>query len=219
MLNRQWDEVLKDEYNKEYFTSLLSYLDKEYEVKKIYPEKENIFTAFKLTDYDEVKVVIIGQDPYHNYHQAHGLAFSVYPDSKIPPSLRNIYKEIESDLNIKMSKNGNLTSWAKQGVFLLNTILTVEENKPGSHKSIGWTKFTDAVIKVLNERSKPIVFILWGNEAQKKVRLITNESHVILKSCHPSPLSVFHGFYGCRHFSITNQYLRKWYEQEIDWQN
>ena len=218
MLNKVWDEVLKDEFQQDYFNNLLNYLDNEYQVKRIYPQKDKIFTAFKLTDYHQVKVVIIGQDPYHNYHQAHGLAFSVYPDSKIPPSLRNIYKEIENDLGIKMSQNGNLTKWANQGVFLLNTILTVEENKPGSHKGLGWEKFTDAVIKALNDRNTPIVFILWGNEAHKKAQLINNSIHVILKACHPSPLSVFHGFYGCKHFSQTNKYLQTWNESQIDWQ-
>lgn len=218
MFNTNWDLLLKDEIKKDYFQKLMAYLDDAYLTKTIYPSKDNLFTAFNLTDYNEVKVVVLGQDPYHNHHQAHGLAFSVFPDAALPPSLKNIYKEIESDLGIKMSKCGNLVKWAKQGIFLLNTILTVEENKPGSHKGIGWEKFTDKVIEILNTREKPIIFIFWGNEAKAKAKLITSKNHIVLSSCHPSPLSVYHGFFGCKHFSQVNSYLKAIGEKEIDWQ-
>jgi uracil-DNA glycosylase len=219
VFNYYWDELLLDELNKPYFKSLMAFLSREYATKKIYPEKDNVFTAFHLTDYSQVRVVILGQDPYFHYHQAHGLAFSVFADSKMPPSLINIYKEIEADLGVKMSNNGNLTKWAMQGVFLLNTVLTVEENKPGSHRGLGWEQFTDEVISLLNDRESPIVFMLWGNDAMKKLNLITNPSHVVLTAPHPSPLSAFHGFFGCKHFSQANNYLTLWGQMPIDWQN
>lgn len=180
LLNNKWDQVLSEEFNKDYFLSLQKFLDDEYSNYNIYPLRDNLFSAFRYTDYLDVKVVILGQDPYHGPNQAHGLAFSVYEGQKIPPSLRNIYKEIEEDLGIKMSANGNLKSWAKQGVLLLNTVLTVRHNEAKSHQNKGWEIFTDQVIKSLNKLNSPIVFILWGNDAKKKIPLISNPIHQIL---------------------------------------
>ena len=217
MIGNKWDEILKEEFNKDYFKQLTEFVEKEYEMKTIYPSKENIFEAFKRTDYDDVKVVILGQDPYHGIGEANGLCFSVNDGIKIPPSLQNIYKELNSDLGIPIPSTGNLESWAREGVLLLNTVLTVEKDKPASHKNIGWEIFTDSIIKKLNEKEEPVVFILWGNFAKSKKVLITNPKHLIIESSHPSPFSVRYGFFGSKPFSRTNEFLRKNNIKEIDW--
>lgn len=216
--NNDWDLILKDELKKEYFKNIESFLDKEYKEKNIFPPRNEIFKAFELSSYMDTKVVILGQDPYYNYGQAQGLSFSVNKGVKLPPSLRNIYKEMEADLGLKPSLNGSLVSWAEQGVLLLNASLTVEEKKPNSHRSIGWQIFTDKIISLLNDREKPIVFILWGNFARSKKALITNSRHLILESAHPSPLSASNGFFGSRPFSKTNEFLKRNNLKEINWE-
>lgn len=216
-LNNDWKELLKDEFNKDYFKALESFLDQEYSLKTIYPPKEDIFNALNLSSYKDTKVVIIGQDPYHEPNQAHGLAFSVKEGTKLPPSLNNIYKEISSDLGLYMGQNGDLTSWGEQGVLLLNNVLTVEKGKADSHKKKGWEIFTDKIISLLNEKSSPIVFIFWGNNAKSKKELVTNPIHLVLDGPHPSPLSAYHGFFGCRHFSKCNEFLIKNGLKPIDW--
>lgn len=213
-----WDEVLKGEFDKEYYSILRGFLKHEYSTQKIYPPMNDIFNAFKATPYKDVKVVIIGQDPYVRPNQAHGMCFSVKEGMPLPPSLKNIYKEINDDLGIPVSKNGCLNHWAEQGVLLLNTILTVREGEPLSHKGYGWEQFTDDVLIKLNEHEKPIIFLLWGTPAKKKAMLITNPKHVKLTAAHPSPLSAFYGFFGCKHFSQTNDILVKRGEKLIDWQ-
>ncbi|WP_308652589.1 uracil-DNA glycosylase [uncultured Anaerococcus sp.] len=216
-INNDWDLILKDEFEKEYFKKIEIFLDRAYKDKNIYPPREEIFKALELSSYQNTKVVILGQDPYYNYGQAQGLSFSVNEGVKLPPSLRNIYKEMESDLDIKPANTGSLISWAKQGVLLLNASLTVEEKNPNSHKSIGWQIFTDKIISSLNERQEPLVFILWGNFARSKKSLITNKRHMIIESAHPSPLSARHGFFGSKPFSKTNEFLKKYNIKEIDW--
>ena len=213
-----WDEVLKGEFDKEYYSILRGFLKHEYSTQRIYPPMNDIFNAFKATPYKDVKVVIIGQDPYVRPNQAHGMCFSVKEGMPLPPSLKNIYKEINDDLGIPVSKNGCLNHWAEQGVLLLNTILTVREGEPLSHKGYGWEQFTDDVLIKLNEHEKPIIFLLWGTPAKKKAMLITNPKHVKLTAAHPSPLSAFYGFFGCKHFSQTNNILVKRGEKPIDWQ-
>lgn len=216
-LNNDWKELLKDEFNKDYFKVLEAFLEQEYSLKTIYPPKEDIFNALNLSSYKDTKVVIIGQDPYHEPNQAHGLAFSVKEGTKLPPSLNNIYKEISSDLGLYMGQNGDLTSWGEQGVLLLNNVLTVEKGKADSHKKKGWEIFTDKIISLLNEKSSPIVFIFWGNNAKSKKELVTNPIHLVLDGPHPSPLSAYHGFFGCRHFSKCNEFLIKNGLKPIDW--
>lgn len=216
-LNNDWKELLKDEFNKDYFKALESFLEQEYSLKTIYPPKEDIFNALNLSSYKDTKVVIIGQDPYHEPNQAHGLAFSVKEGTKLPPSLNNIYKEISSDLGLYMGQNGDLTSWGKQGVLLLNNVLTVEKGKADSHKKKGWEIFTDKIITLLNEKNRPVVFIFWGNNAKSKKELVTNPIHLVLDGPHPSPLSAYHGFFGCRHFSKCNEFLIKNGLKPIDW--
>ncbi len=216
MLNKKWDEILKKDMEKDYFKKLGSFVKNEYKTKICYPAYSNIFNALRYTDYDEVKVVILGQDPYHDENQAHGLSFSVLDGVLKPPSLRNILKELEDDLGIKR-KGGDLTDWAKQGVLLLNSIMTVEKDKPLSHKGKGWEIFTDNIIRYLNERNTPIVFILWGSYARSKKELITNPIHHIVESVHPSPLSASRGFFGSKPFSKTNKYLKKDGLKEIEW--
>ncbi len=201
MISNDWGKILKEEFEKDYFVSLLAFLDDEYKTKKIFPPREEIFTALEFSSYEKTKVVILGQDPYHGEGQAHGLCFSVKPGVEPPPSLKNMYKELNSDLGITPPNHGCLINWAKQGVLLLNTALTVEESKPNSHSKIGWTIFTDKIIKKLNEREKPVIFILWGNNAKDKLELITGKQHYVLSAAHPSPLSASKGFFGCRHFS------------------
>lgn len=216
VVGNSWDNILQDEYTKDYFKKLVLFVRNEYRTKKIFPKANDIFNALKYTDYNDVKVVILGQDPYHNEGEAHGLAFSVQENVKLPPSLVNIFEELENDLGIKCQK-GNLEDWAKQGVLLLNTVLTVEKNKPNSHKNKGWEIFTDRIIQLLNEKEEPLVFLLWGNNARNKKYLITNKHHLILESSHPSPFSYHYGFKGSKPFSKTNEFLRKNNKEEIKW--
>lgn len=217
MTYNYWDTVLDSEYHKEYFANIVKFVSKVYKEKTIFPPKARILSALDITDYNDVKVVILGQDPYHGIGEANGLAFSVNDGVKIPPSLKNIYKELHDDLGVEIPNTGNLESWAKEGVLLLNSVLTVEKDKPASHKNIGWETFTDSIIKKLNERDKPIVFILWGNFAKSKKELITNPKHLVLTSSHPSPFSVNYGFFGSKPFSKTNEFLRRNGIKEIDW--
>ena len=213
-----WQRLLADEFEKEYFQDLFKFIDQEYEETTVYPPKELIFSAFEHTPYEEVKVVILGQDPYHGANQSHGLAFSVQKGVKIPPSLRNMYKELASDLNIPPASHGNLISWADQGVLLLNTVLTVREGEAYSHRKQGWEQFTDRVIEVLNAREEPIIFVLWGKPAQQKAAMIDTQKHVIIQSFHPSPLSASRGFFGSKPFSKVNNALKKLGKEPIDWQ-
>ncbi len=217
MIGNAWDEELKEEYKKEYFTELMNFVKEEYKNKTIYPKPNEVFNAFRYTDFDNVKVVILGQDPYHGPNQAEGLSFSVSDDVLKPPSLKNIFKELESDLGIPFPQHNSLKPWTKQGVLLLNAVLTVEEHKPASHKGKGWEIFTDDVIDILNKREKPIVFILWGAFARSKKSLITNKQHYIIESAHPSPFSARNGFFGSKPFSKTNKFLREKGLEEIDW--
>lgn len=216
-IGNDWDELLKDEFKKEYYLKLRAFLKKEYTSKTIYPDMYNIFNALKYTAYKDVKVVILGQDPYHGPGQAHGLCFSVQDGVEPPPSLKNIFKEIQSDTGDKMSGTGNLTPWTKQGVLLLNTVLTVRASQPNSHKGMGWEQFTDKIISLLNDKPDPVVFILWGANARSKKILLNNPNHLILETVHPSPLSAYHGFFGCKHFSQTNEYLESHSLKPIDW--
>lgn len=217
MTNNTWDIVLQEEYKKPYFKQIVDFINKTYKEKNIYPPKNKILEALKLTDFPQVKVVILGQDPYHGVGEANGLSFSVNDNIKLPPSLKNIYKELNDDLNIPISQTGNLEKWAKEGVLLLNSILTVEKDQPASHKNIGWETFTNSIITKLNQKQTPVVFILWGNFAKTKKELITNSSHLILTSSHPSPFSANYGFLGSKPFSKTNNFLRKNNLTEIDW--
>lgn len=216
-INNDWDLILEEEFKKEYFKKIESFLDKAYEEKNIYPPRDEIFKSLELSSFEDTNVVILGQDPYYNPGQAEGLSFSVKKGVKLPPSLKNIYKEMNNDLGLEPSTNGSLISWARQGVLLLNASLTVEEKKPNSHKSIGWQTFTDKIISLLNERERPLVFILWGNFARSKKALITNSKHLILESAHPSPLSARNGFFGSKPFSKTNEFLNKNNLKVIDW--
>lgn len=216
MINKKWDIVLKDEIQKPYFKNLEKFVKNEYRTKICFPAYADIFNAFRYTDYDEVKVVILGQDPYHGDQEAHGLSFSVHDDIHRPPSLQNILKELEYDLGIKRQVN-DLTDWSKQGVFLLNSIMSVIKNEPLSHKNKGWEIFTDTVISKLNEREKPVVFVLWGNYARSKKFLITNSRHLVLESVHPSPLSAHRGFFGSKPFSKINDFLEKNSIEKINW--
>lgn len=213
----EWDEVMKGEFDKEYYLKLRRFLKREYFTQTVYPPMENIFNAMKTTSYNDVKAVILGQDPYHEPGQAHGLAFSVQKGTQIPPSLRNIYQELSADLGIPPAPHGQLTKWAEHGVLLLNTVLTVRRGQANSHKGMGWEIFTDDVIMKLNEREKPIVFILWGGNAKTKAKLITNRQHLILTAAHPSPLSAYNGFFGCRHFSKCNEFLAANGIEPVDW--
>ena len=217
MIGNKWDEYLSDEYKKEYFKELLEFVKKEYKTKTIYPKQNEVFNAFRYTDYDDLKVVILGQDPYHGPNQAEGLSFSVSNKVLKPPSLKNIFKELESDLGIKYPESNSLKPWAKQGVLLLNAVLTVEEHKPTSHKDKGWEQFTDDVIKIINDKKEPVVFILWGAYARDKKKLITNKQHLVIESAHPSPFSARNGFFGSKPFSKTNEFLKKNGIKEIDW--
>ena len=217
MIGNIWDEVLQDEFKKEYFTNLMDFVKNEYKNKTIYPKQNEVFNAFRYTDFDNVKVVILGQDPYHGPNQAEGLSFSVSNEVLKPPSLKNIFKELESDLGIQYPEVNSLKSWAKEGVLLLNAVLTVEEHKPTSHKDKGWEIFTDDVIKILNERNTPTVFILWGAYARDKKKYITNPKHYVIESAHPSPLSAHNGFFGSKPFSKTNNFLIENGLEPIDW--
>ena len=218
MLGNDWDIILKEEMNKDYFKKLIEYIKKQYQEKIIYPKQSEIFKAFKNTSYEETKVVILGQDPYHGENQAEGLSFSVKVGVAQPPSLKNIFKELNDDLGCTIPKTGSLVKWSEEGVLLLNTVLTVEKDKPASHKDLGWEKFTDEVIRKLNEKNTPVVFILWGNFARSKKALITNEIHYVIESAHPSPFSARNGFFGSKPFSKTNKFLIKNNLKAIDWQ-
>ncbi len=217
MIGNDWDEVLKVIWNSEGFKKFYHIIENEYNTKTIYPPKDHIFNALKLTPYKNVKVVIVGQDPYHGEGEAMGLSFSVNKDIKIPPSLQNIYKELNDDLNIPIHQDGDLTKWAKEGVLLLNAVLTVEKDKPASHRNLGWEPLTDYIIKELNQKDEPVVFILWGNFAKEKAKYITNPNHYIITSPHPSPFSARSGFFGSKPFSKTNNYLIKKKIKPIDW--
>ena len=218
MIGNNWDLILKDVYKSNQFIELMDTVENEYKNNIVFPLRENLFNALKLTPYNDVKVVIVGQDPYHGEGEAHGLSFSVQDGIKLPPSLKNIYKELESDVGFVEPLFGDLTEWAQRGVLLLNNTLTVIKDTPNSHSKIGWNYFTDEVIKKLNDSNKPIVFILWGNFAQTKEGLINNPRHLIIKSAHPSPFSARNGFFGSKPFSKTNDYLIKNGLEPIDWQ-
>ena len=216
MIGNDWDTILKEEYKKEYFERIKNVVREEYNSKIIFPPANRVFYAFRKTTYKDVKVVILGQDPYHGEGEANGLCFSVNRGIKMPPSLKNIYKELKDDLNIERTDT-DLSDWAKSGVLLLNSVLTVEKDKPASHKMVGWEEFTDNVIKKLNEKEEPIVFILWGNFAKSKIKYITNPKHLVISSAHPSPFSVRQGFFGSRPFSRANEFLKKNGYKEIEW--
>ena len=216
--NNNWDDILKDEFDKQYYLELREFLIKEYKSHLIYPDKYKIFEALKLTDYEDVKIVILGQDPYHGPNQAHGLAFSVSLGVPIPPSLLNIYKDLERDMNFRIPNHGYLVDWSKQGVLLLNTALTVRAGMANSHRGKGWEVFTDQVIRLLSLREKPMVFLLWGKNAAEKEALIDTSKHLVLKAPHPSPLSAHRGFLGCGHFSKANEFLIKNSIAPINWQ-
>lgn len=216
--NNSWDILLKDEFQKPYYLNLRKFLVQEYKTQTIYPNMNNIFNALKYTDYKDVKVVILGQDPYHQPNQAHGLCFSVLKGVNPPPSLQNMYKEIHAEYGYPIPTHGELTYWAKQGVLMMNTVLTVRESQPNSHKGMGWEIFTDNVITLLNQRPEPMVFLLWGANARAKKKIITNPNHLVLESAHPSPLSAYNGFFGNGHFKKANEFLKSKGIQEIDWQ-
>ena len=217
MFENGWSEFLKNEFEQSYFKKLSLFLRSEYEVKRIFPPKTEVFSTFENVDVTNVKVVILGQDPYHQPNQAHGMAFSVKKGVKVPPSLVNIYKEINSDVGLEIPKHGYLMDWANQGVMMLNTVLTVECSKAFSHRNQGWETFTDNVLKKVNTLNQPIVFLLWGKPAQEKEKFLDNPNHLILKAAHPSPLSAHNGFFGCNHFSKCNNFLIKNNQVPIDW--
>lgn len=217
-IQNDWLEPLAPEFKKPYYAKLYKTIREEYSTKQIFPPADEIFTAFEMTPLSDVKVVIIGQDPYHGDGQAHGLCFSVKPDVETPPSLVNMYKELNSDLGCYIPNNGYLTKWAKQGVLMLNTVLTVRAHQANSHRGIGWEEFTDAAIRILNEQDRPIVYLLWGKPAQMKKSMLNNPKHLILEAPHPSPLSAYRGFFGCQHFSKTNEFLKENGLEPIDWQ-
>ena len=217
-IGNSWDDILKEEFASEYYLKLREFLKYEYSHGKVYPSMYDIFNSLKYTPYEKVKAVIIGQDPYHGAGQAHGLCFSVKKGVQPPPSLQNIFKELYNDLGIQPPSHGELTQWAEQGVLLLNTVLTVREGKPNSHKGKGWEQLTDAVIRKLNDRERPIAFILWGGNARSKAPLITSPQHAVFQAAHPSPLSAYNGFFGCRHFSAVNRFLEQNGIDPINWQ-
>ena len=216
-IGNSWDDILAEEFKSDYYLRLREFLKREYAQQTIYPNMYDIFNALKYTAYEDVKVVIIGQDPYHGEGQAHGLCFSVKRGIAPPPSLLNIFKELQNDVGFRIPNNGELTDWTTQGVLLLNAVLTVRAGQANSHRGMGWEQLTDAVIRKLNEREKPIVFVLWGRNAKEKQKLITNSRHLVLTAAHPSPLSAYNGFFGCRHFSIANEFLTQTGQQPIDW--
>lgn len=216
--NNSWDILLKDEFQKPYYLNLRKFLVQEYKTQTIYPNMHDIFNALKYTDYKDVKVVILGQDPYHQPNQAHGLCFSVKKGVNPPPSLQNMYKEIYAEYGYPIPQHGELTYWAEQGVLMMNTVLTVRESQPNSHKGMGWEVFTDNVISLLNQRPEPMVFLLWGANARAKKKIITNPNHLVLESAHPSPLSAYNGFFGNGHFKKANEFLKRNGMTEIDWQ-
>ena len=218
MISNDWLPALKDEFSKDYYKKLFSFVKEEYSTHVIYPPSDDIFNALHLTPLKDVKILILGQDPYFNEKQAHGLCFSVQPGVDIPPSLKNIYAELETDLGCKIPNNGYLTKWAEQGVLLLNTVLTVRAHQPNSHQGKGWENFTDAIIQKVNQQDRPIVYMLWGKPAQSKMKMLNNPKHLILTAPHPSPLSAYRGFFGCKHFSQANEFLKKNGIEPIDWQ-
>ena len=213
-----WKELIEEESKKEYYKQLKMFVDSEYAVNHVYPERKNIFKALELTPLNKVRVVILGQDPYHQPGQAQGLAFSVDEGVKLPPSLLNIFKELDREYHCGIPKSGNLEAWARQGVLLLNTVLTVRQGKPNSHAGHGWEIFTDEIIKLIGQQPQPIVFLLWGKQAELKKELITNPNHLVLTSSHPSPFSARRGFFGCNHFKLANEFLKENSLEEIDWQ-
>lgn len=218
-INNDWLEALNDEFKKPYYKKLFATVNQEYKTRLIFPPADDVFNAFHLTPLHKVKVVILGQDPYHNENQAHGLSFSVKPEQKeIPPSLVNIYQELHDDLGCYIPNNGYLKKWADQGVLMLNTVLTVRAHRANSHQGQGWEQFTDAVIEAVNHQDRPVVYMLWGRPAQSKIPMLTNPKHLILKAPHPSPLSAFRGFMGCRHFSQANDFLKNNGVEPVDWQ-
>lgn len=219
MLQNDWQDALKSEFLKPYYKELYQFVKNEYRKTVIYPPADDIFNAFHFTPLSKVKVLLLGQDPYHNERQAHGMSFSVLPEqTEIPPSLQNIYKELQDDLGCYIPNNGYLKKWADQGVLLLNTVLTVRAHQANSHQGKGWEQFTDAVIHAVNEQDRPIVYFLWGRPAQSKIPMLTNSKHLVLKAPHPSPLSAYRGFFGCKHFSLANDFLKANGETPIDWQ-
>ncbi|YAR62673.1 uracil-DNA glycosylase [Bacillus cytotoxicus] len=218
ILKNDWEPILGPEFEKPYYQNLRQFLKEEYSMRVIYPNANDIFNALHYTSYEDTKVVILGQDPYHGPNQAHGLSFSVQPGVRVPPSLQNMYKELKADIGCEIPNHGYLVKWAEQGVLLLNTVLTVRQGEANSHKGKGWEQFTDRVIELLNEREKPVIFILWGRHAQAKKKRITNPNHYIIESVHPSPLSASRGFFGDKPFSKVNRFLSSIGEKEIDWQ-
>lgn len=218
MIGNEWDKILAEEYQKEYFKNLIEFVKEEYKTKTIFPKQTEIFNAFRYTSYNHVKVVILGQDPYHGIGQAQGLSFSVREGIPKPPSLVNIFKELNNDLGYEIPNTGSLIPWTKEGVLLLNAVLTVEKDKAASHSNRGWEQFTDEVIRKINEKETPVVFILWGNYARSKKKLITNPLHYIIESPHPSPFSAYNGFFGSKPFSKTNAFLKKNHLGTINWQ-
>lgn len=219
MITNDWLDALSDEFQKEYYRKLYQFVKEEYSKTVVYPPVEDIFNALHYTPLSKVKVLVLGQDPYHNENQAHGLSFSVLPSQpEIPPSLQNIYKELHDDLGCDIPNHGYLKKWADQGVLMLNTVLTVRAHQPNSHQKHGWEEFTDAIIRALNKQDRPIVYLLWGKPAQTKIKMLDNPKHLILTAPHPSPLSAYRGFFGCRHFSQTNDFLEKNGITPIDWQ-
>ena len=218
MISNDWLPALQEEFRKPYYKQLFTFVKQEYDTRVIYPPADDIFNAFHFTPLREVKVLILGQDPYHNEHQAHGLSFSVLPEqTEIPPSLQNIYQELHDDLGCYIPNNGYLEKWARQGVLMLNTVLTVRAHQANSHQGKGWEQFTDAVIQAVNAQDRPIVYMLWGRPAQSKIPMLTNPNHLILKAPHPSPLSAYRGFFGCKHFSQANAFLKEHGISPIDW--
>lgn len=217
-ITNDWLPAIDAEFRKPYYAQLYKFIREEYNTRKIFPPADDIFNAFHLTPLSQVKVLILGQDPYHNDGQAHGLCFSVKPEVEIPPSLENIYKELQDDLGCYIPNNGYLVKWAKQGVLMLNTVLTVRAHQANSHQGHGWEQFTDAIIHTVNQVDRPIVYLLWGRPAQSKIPMLTNPKHLILKAPHPSPLSAYRGFFGCKHFSQTNDFLKANGMEPVDWQ-
>lgn len=218
MIDNDWLDAISGEFKKDYYRQLYTFVKEEYSRTVVYPPADDIFSAFHFTPLSKVKVLILGQDPYHNEHQAHGLSFSVLPGQEAPPSLQNIYKELQDDCGCYIPNNGYLKKWADQGVLLLNTVLTVRAHQANSHQGRGWEKFTDAVINAVNLQDRPVVYMLWGRPAQSKIPMLTNPKHLILKAPHPSPLSAYRGFFGCKHFSQANAFLEENGIEPIDWQ-
>lgn len=216
-IGNEWDDLLRGQFSQPYYLKLRQFLKSEYATRRIFPDMNDIFNALRYTSYSDVKAVIIGQDPYHGFGQAHGLCFSVKKGVEVPPSLKNIYKELSDDIGFNPPSHGELTAWAQNGVLLLNAVLTVREGQANSHKGMGWEIFTDEVIKTLNDRSQPIVFLLWGANARAKKQLITSPQHLVLEAAHPSPLSAYNGFFGCRHFSKCNAFLSAHGIEPVDW--